>query len=526
MLSRKRLSALLLLALIALLAVGCGRNRGAGGDETLTVLAGSELKDIEPLLDRIERNTGVRIEFEYIGTLDGVEQLASGLDVDAAWFSHGKYITLLEETRDRVITQEKIMLSPVVLGVKEDRAREWGWIDSPDLTWRDIAERAAAGDLRFAMTNPASSNSGFTALVGVAAALSGSDDALSMDDIADLDLRDFFRGQVLTAGSSGWLADQYVEEQEQLDGMVNYESVLLGLNEGRDLNEPLHLVYPSEGIITADYPIMLINGDKREAFDRLVEYLRSTEMQEELMTETLRRPAVPGIKLTNDFPDQLLVELPFPDSSEVIDALVFSYLDEQRLPTHAIFVLDVSGSMEGNRLRDLKTAMLGLTGEDESITGQFARFRDREIVTIIPFSDNVQDVRDFAIANAGGNSGGVVEVRNYVDDLRANGGTAVYSALQRAYELATAAQSGDPNRIYSIVLMSDGESNEGISSRQFERFYNSLPNDAQQIRTFTILFGNADEDAMESIAEETGGRMFNARSDALSFVFKQIRGYQ
>jgi len=40
------------------------------------------------------------------------------------------------------------------------------------------------------------------------------------------------------------------------------------------------------------------------------------------------------------------------------------------------------------------------------------------------------------------------------------------------------------------------------------------------------LFGNADEEAMEEVAGLTGGRLFNAQSDSLALVFKEIRGYQ
>ena len=73
----------------------------------------------------------------------------------------------------------------------------------------------------------------------------------------------------------------------------------------------------------------------------------------------------------------------------MIDALLFSYLDEQRVPAHAFFVLDVSGSMEGDGLNGLKAALNGLTGLDTSLTGRFSRFRGREEITIISFNDQV-----------------------------------------------------------------------------------------------------------------------------------------
>ncbi|CAN5442565.1 substrate-binding domain-containing protein [soil metagenome] len=515
-----------LLCLLMILPVLAGCGWFGGSDDTLTVLAGSELKDLEPLFDQIRRNTGVELKMEYIGTLDGAEKLLNGDKVDLAWFSHGKYLSLLQSQNGKNLPQEKIMLSPVVLGVKASKAQAWGWVNNSNLTWREIAMKSGSGELHFAMTNPASSNSGFTALVGVAAALTGSGDALQVNDINNAELRTFFKGQALTAGSSGWLADSYVREQDNLDGMINYESVLLGLNAGNQLHEKLVLIYPKEGIITADYPLMLVNSDKKEQYDKLVAYLRSPDMQKQIMDSTLRRPVIPQVPLSDKFPKQLLVELPFPNSVEVIDKLLFAYLDEQRVPAHAFFVLDVSGSMEGERLDQLKTALNNLTGADQSLTGQFSRFRNREQVTMIAFSSDVQGRNDFTIADINTQGQSMQQVRTYVDSLTTNGGTAIYSALQAAYTEAAQAKQKEPDLYYSIVLMTDGENNGGISDSEFQTFYNSLPADVRAIRTFTVLFGEGNQEAMQAVADLTGGRMFDAKSDSLSAVFKQIRGYQ
>ena len=111
----------------------------------------------------------------------------------------------------------------------------------------------------------------------------------------------------LTAGSSGFLADSYVRDQGTVDGIVNYESILLSLNAGGKLQEPLVLVYPKEGIITADYPFMLLNAAKKDAYDKVVTYLRSPDVQKRIMTDTLRRPAVPGVPLAQEIP--ALIEL-------------------------------------------------------------------------------------------------------------------------------------------------------------------------------------------------------------------------
>ena len=166
--------------------------------------------------------------------------------------------------------------------------------------------------------------------------------------------------------------------------------MLLNLNQDSKLQEPLTLVYPMDGIITADYPLMLLNKNQRAAYDRLVSYLRSPDFQKQIMAQTLRRPAIPGIPLDPHIPNHLLLMgLPIPEHCGGHRHAAFSYLDEQRVPAHAYFVLDVSGSMEGDGLRDLKAALNGLTGLDTSLTGRFSRFRGREEISIITFGGEV-----------------------------------------------------------------------------------------------------------------------------------------
>jgi Ca-activated chloride channel family protein len=520
----KRLVWLLLALCLAAPLAAC--NSAPDEAHTLSVLAGSELKDLEPLLPDLEKATGVRLQLNYIGTLDGAEKIADGDPSDAAWFSHAKYMQLLPDTASHIKASQSIMLSPVIIGVKQSVARNFGWENNPAVTWKDIQEKAAAGQFHFAMTNPAASNSGFTALIGVASALSGSSDAIDTGQIDTQALKGFFSGQTVTAGSSGFLADTYVRQQDTVDGIINYESVLMGLNAGGQLHEPLDLIYPSEGIVTADYPFMLLNDSKRDAYDKVVAWLRTPDVQRRIMTDTARRPSIPGIPLDSRFPTQTLIELPFPSKLDTINALLTVYLDQIRRPASAVFVLDTSGSMEGERLDSLKQALNQLTGTDTSLTGQFSRFRTREEITLLTFSSTVDQPQTFTIDDANPNSPSMQEVRDAVDAMEAGGGTAIYSALAEAYNIVQTEQASDPNRLWSIVLMTDGENNDGIGPDTWRAEYQSLPQAVQDVHTYPILFGDSSQDDMQAIADLTGGRLFDAQSSDLETIFKQIRGYQ
>jgi Ca-activated chloride channel family protein len=244
------------------------------------------------------------------------------------------------------------------------------------------------------------------------------------------------------------------------------------------------------------------------------------------MKDTARRPAVPGVTPDARFPTRTLIELPYPAKLETIDALITAYLDEERKPASAVFVLDVSGSMDGERLDGLKAAMRALTGTDTSLTGRFARFRAREDVTIILFSADLVDERTFTIDDTAPDGPDMTAVREFVDGLAADGGTAIYTGLERGYQVVADQQAKDPDRLYSIVLMTDGENNRGDDIDAFRRAHDGLPDAVRRVAVFPILFGEANTEEMQSIADLTGGRLFDAKSQSLADIFKQIRGYQ
>jgi Ca-activated chloride channel family protein len=487
--------------------------------ESLTILAGSEISDLEPYFKQIEQQTGVALQVSYTGTLDGAERLIGGESFDAAWFSHSKYYNLLDAAgNNRINKQTKIMLSPVILGVKESYAQKWGWDNSP-VTWKEIAQKAIDGELMFAMTEPTSSNTGFTALIGLSAAFG---DNLSE---AKEKLKGFFNGQTATAGSSSWLVESYVKDEIALNGIINYESVLISLNQSERLKEKLTLIYPSDGIVTADYPLLLLNSDKKAAYEKVVQYLMTPAFQQLIMDKTFRRPVITSIQKSTIFSSVMLMELPFPGTLEDIDQILFAYLDEIRRPSTPIFVLDVSGSMNGERLKKLKEAINNLTGVDNSLTGQFARFRKREEITFLAFNDRVSTPKLIEIIDTRADGPSMGQIRSYINSLQAGGGTAIYDALLAAYQLVAENQKKDRNRLYSIVLLTDGRNEHGNSLAQFEMEFATISEDVRRAKTYPIIFGGADSNELERIAELTGGRIFDG-TKSLSKTFKVIRGYQ
>jgi len=534
---------LFLVALSVVLLAGCSDSSPSSplGDPepgTLRILAGSELADMQPVLDEAEKATGVKVKFTFTGTLEGAESLANGSvdgKYDAVWFSSNRYPAGIPEAAKRLGNQVKIMSSPVVLGLSASSAQRLGWTGKP-VGWGEIAAQAGKKAFSYGMTDPSASNSGFSALVGVASALAGAGNAIDAQQITAVtpQLTHFFSAQALSAGSSGWLSDAYTRRAtgqdpgQKVDGLINYESVLLSANASGKLPEPLKLIYPSDGVITADYPLTLLaaaGDDARSAHQRLSDHLRTPDVQKKIMDTTQRRPVVPGVALGSQFAQRDLVELPFPATQQAVDALLSAYFDKIRRPSRTLYVLDTSGSMEGDRIASLRSALAGLTGADNSLTGRYRRFRSREEVTMLPFSTRPSAASTFTVPEQNP-AGELAKIKAFAEGLDARGGTAIYDSLSEAYRVLEPLAARDPDRFTSIVLMTDGENANGSSLADFQASFGSLPPAMKQVPVFTVLFGEGSSDELTQVAAQTGGKVFDARNVQLSEVFQEIRGYQ
>ncbi len=519
---RTTMGAVALTAVAALLATACtAADQGSASPDptgatpyvpgTLRVLASSELADMKPVLEQVEKDTGIKVRPTYLGTLDAVDLLTEWRvkgSYDAVWLSSNDYLRLRPDAAKQIVSETPVMSSPVAIGVRDATVRKLGW-KPEDVTWTDIERAVADGKLTYGMTDPSRSNSGFSTLVSVASGLSGAQSALTDADVARATprLKEFFGGQKLTSGSSGWLAAAY-DRRGDVDALLNYESVLKG-------KKGLTVIRPRDGVVTADYPLSSLASTSKEVRDdvrRLTEALRTPDIQRLITEKTLRRPVVASVPPAAGLDTTRRRELPFPGTRSVADGLLDAYENELRRPSRTVYVLDTSGSMEGDRLDRLKTALAELTGD----------FRDREEVTLMPFGSDVKSVRTHVV-RPDDPKAGLDGIRADTRKLSAGGDTAIYTSLRKAYEhLGTA----DRDTFTSIVLMTDGENTRGASPADFDAFYDRLPAAERRVPVFPILFGDSDRSELEHIAELTGGRLFDARQGSLDGAFEEIRGYQ
>ncbi|AKK11020.1 vWA domain-containing protein [Corynebacterium uterequi] len=502
-------------------AIDSARGGPASPGGTLKIVAATELTDLKEVIEgEAARDLGFDIVMEFPGgTLKNSQLLKDGQlgDAGATWFATNRYVDLIG-ARDALADEYSTATSPVAFGISEAKARELGWVNQAP-TWLEIADAAEGGRFTFGMTDPSESNSGFSALVSVATAIADTGAALTVADIQRIapNLQRFFAGQTMSSGSSGWLAETFLTEPGRVDAIINYESVLHSM---RESGADIHVIVPSDGVVSADYPLSTIagpdNAEDRQRVELLANWIAD---HPDVVADSYRRPIDPKAHLAEGLSTQTLIELPTPGDSAVTEALLAAYQHQLRKPGDTAYVLDTSGSMSGERMAALQATMQSLIDGTAATATAKVGLRERESVVLLPFADTPAQPTAVTI---GADGAGRADLASAVASLVAYGDTALYDTLELAYEHVSA----DGSTIPSIVLMSDGEVTVGDGLAEFEQFHAQLPPAQQQIPVFVILYGESNAAEMNRIAELTGGKVFDALNGDLAQAFGEIRGYQ
>jgi Ca-activated chloride channel family protein len=504
----------ILIATVAILTAcnqSSNKNQSTISSDTFSIIGGSELKILEPVVKDAQEKLGFPINIKYSGTIEGVDAVKSGANYDAAWFGNAKYFYDSPESSKRIKLSEKIMFSPVIVGVKESSFTKNNLKTDGIYTWKDIASWVKDKKMTYAMTDPSVSNTGYVALMGVVYATANKGENIKLVDVNQSVLKDFFKGQKVTAKSSNWIMDVF-NNDASIDFVVNYESAIL--------NNPSKLipVYPSEGIVTSDYPILLLNSEKTEQYKKLVAYLKSNEIQSKLVNDYKIRSISSDVMTNQKVFDQskLLVEMPFNPDTSLSDSILSSYFNDYKKPAKFAFVIDTSGSMGGDREKLLKDSMNQLITDKLS---KYANIRNRESVFVIPFSSQPYDLKTF-------DSNQKQQLNSYIQNLKMDGGTAMYDAVAQALvELKKDKDINHDEFRYSVIVLTDGMTNQGASFQQFQEWFIQKGFDKQDMRVFAISFGDADINQLNSLTQLTKGSVFDGKT-SLGAAFKEIRTYQ
>lgn len=166
----------------------------------------------------------------------------------------------------------------------------------------------------------------------------------------------------------------------------------------------------------------------------------------------------------------------------------------QRPPSQTVWVLDVSGSMSGLKLKKAKEALrFGIN-----------RLRDEDSFNIIAFSSDTDSLFDQLVAGDGAHKD---EALAFVDELEAEGGTDIDSALRLAL-------GGMADKGVNVVFLTDGEPTVGETKprRILERAEKANRDHARM-----FVFGVGDEvntHLLDKLAKDNNGMSLYVRPDA------------
>ncbi|MGI6118081.1 MAG: substrate-binding domain-containing protein [Bilifractor sp.] len=545
---KKKIISLIMVFILALgLALtGCGWSGGADGgvssssgsgtsdrDQTfrggskgkLSILSGSENKELAPILEDFAKKEKVEIDMHYAGSVDIMRALQKDdIGYDAVWPASSLWITA-GDTNHKIKHAESISVTPVIFGIRQSLAEELGFVGK-EVKVADILEAIRSGKLKFCMTSATQSNSGCSAYIGFLYALLGNPDVIVSEDLQKEDLqnqiKEIFSGVNRSSGSSDWLKDMFLAGD--YDAMVNYECLIISANQEleKENKETLYAVYPEDGLSLADSPLGYVDGGDKageELFLTLQEYLLSDEVQNEIQKTGRRTGFTQKVSDENQKifnkdwgiqPDRVLSPFTMPSLDVLTEALDL-YQTELRKPSLTVYCLDYSGSMSGEGNQQLVDAMSNLLDQSKA-EDNLLQASPEDINIIIPFDGNTRSV-----ITAKGNGAELEKLEQAITSEVPGGGTDIYSA---ASEGILEMKKYDLSRYTAaIILMTDGRSVD--NRNDFEETYKESGDD---IPVFSITFGDADPSQLEEIAQETNARVFDGSKD-LTAAFRAAKGY-
>ena len=560
-----------------------GSGGGTFGDDCLVVDVATSPEKLELLTDLADEFNGsdraqlgddcigIRVQRKSSGAAASL--LANGWDEEVegprpvlwspAGSSWASVLDLqLEDAGQPAIAGDytETMLSPLVIAMPQPMAEALGWPDEP-IGFADILALARDGagwgslghpewgPFRLGKTNPNFSTSGLSALVAQAYAAVGTTSGLSVEDLDDPAVDEFARGvesavvhygdTTLTFLNNWYRADQRgnpysyvsavaVEEKSVLDyNAGNPDGILAEGEEPRPPRVPLVAIYPEEGTLYSDNPMITLDAEwvddrEAEAAGLFVDFVTEPANQERVL-EYGFRPANPDVSVgdpisedngVNPAPPQTLLDLP---DATVLSRLLDDWAD-QRKPARVLLVIDVSGSM--GDLGDPETGETKLDLAKEAAAEALGQFNDDDQVGLWVFSTELGDAGDQQVLELVPPTrvGDVREdLANRIRDLVPVNGTPLYEVTQRAYEEAVA--SYDPARINAVVLLSDGFNDDGDTSDDRDQLSELLATleagsegqDSRPVRVFPIGYGSdADLPTLRQIADATSAAVYDS----------------
>ena len=388
--------------------------------------------------------------------------------------------TPMEEVAERLVgnTGGIVMKTEVAQAIRSKRG---------GLGVEQVIEAVAAGDIAMGYTNPFASSTGLNLLQTALATYAGGDEA-KMNEPSVVSAFEAFqlgvpfvalttmqmRDAVGDKGADGPL-DAFVMERQTFDKVDTFRGGWEYVPFGVRHDNPL-------------YAVASASDEKKEMMQAFARYALSPESQ--------KRATDYGFNAAADADYEGPYGVPSGETLRRAQRLWKEKKDAGR-PIIAVFVVDVSGSMGGHPIAEVRRAMAkGAEFISPSTAVGIVTFNHEAVVRLPVRKFDLQHKARFLAA---------------ADELEDGGGTAMYDAVAVAIRLARTAKAGAfANGKIRLLVLSDGESRNGHQLKDLAPIVETL-----NVPVYTIAYGDnadvAELAALSGLAEAAALKANEAR---------------
>jgi Ca-activated chloride channel family protein len=448
------------------------------------------------------------------------------------------------------------MLTPLVIAMPKPMAEALGYPNTP-LGFADVlalAQNPAGwaakghpewGPFRFGKTNPNFSTSGLNETIAQYYAGTGKTRDLTLEDLARPDVAAYARAvesvvvhygdTTLTFLNNLYRSDRRGDPFGYASAVAVEEKSIVDYNSGnptgilspgqvpRKPRVPLVAIYPKEGTLFSDNPLIVLNSpwvSKRQAAAprKFSSFVTEKRNQRQVLKFGFRpgNPAValgsPITKANGLDPNQPQTTLEVPKPPVL--AGVINQWNQVRKQARVLLVVDVSGSM-GDQA-DPKTGATKLDLVKKAALAALDQFQPGDDVGLRIFSTGISDTEptDYKdLVPIGPVSANKADLASNIRRLRPTQGTPLYTVTHDSYQKMTT--EFDAARINAVVLLTDGR-NEDDRNNDLQGLLRYLRSanegeTTKAVRVFPIAYGgDADEATLMRIAEATNAAEYSA----------------
>ena len=298
---------------------------------------------------------------------------------------------------------------------------------------KNLIDAVVQGKLAMGYTDPFASSTGLNFLFTVLATFAGGNEQMMLDPSVVSAFENFQKGvpfvsqttlQMRDSVEKGGALDAFVMEYQTFSKtqilQAGYEFVPFGVRHDNPL-----------------YGVGELSAEKLEALQMFAAFAEQAKFQKSAANYGFN----PALDYASAFPA--------PSGAMLIQAQrLWKQKKDAGRPISAVFLCDVSGSMDGSRLNALKKSLLG---GSEFIAQENS-------IGIVLFSNQVSvvlPIEKFTLAHK-------ASFHAAVEDMTAGGQTAMYSGIVVSLSLLLDEKQKNPNAKTTLFVLTDGETNAGL----------------------------------------------------------------